>query len=86
MTNLHDYLAANPPQGFKPIPAVTQDGNAITWYWDDEPSYAESVHHDGTWVGTVHRAFSDKRVVGVTIHTESVAGWTSLLASMEPTP
>lgn len=76
---LRDYIRNNPPKGFKPIPVVSMQGEQIRWYWDDESSYAESVHHDGKWVGTIHRAMSDKRVVGVTMFVEAISGMSSLL-------
>jgi hypothetical protein len=62
-----------PPEG--ELRAVySEKGNMIKWYWDDEPSYAEQVVVAGTWVGTLLRAISDKRVVGVKLHLESVVG------------
>lgn len=72
---LKEYLATHPPQGFKPVPCELPgkgSGNLIHWYWDDELSYSEPVHHGGAWVGSIHRAMSDKRVVGVTIHREAI--------------
>jgi hypothetical protein len=69
---LTDYLRQYKPGPFKPIPVATQNGQAIQWYWEDSPSYSESIHHDGVWIGSVHRANNDRRVVGVTIHCEAI--------------
>lgn len=67
---------------FKPVPHVNLDGQQITWFWSDEPCVTESIHHDGKWVGSVHRSVETKQIVGVNVHCEAIAGLGSLLAAM----
>ena len=72
MDDLLDYLSNCNPGPFAPVPVAIQDGKSIQWYWENVPCYSESIHHDGKWVGSVHRANNDRRVVGVTIHDEAI--------------
>lgn len=70
--DLREYIRNNPPKGFKPIPYQSDIGNFIHWFWKNEDHYAESVHHDGKWIGSVYRSFKTNEVVGVKINLESV--------------
>lgn len=75
MKTLREYLAEHPPPGeFRPVPHLNVDGAMIQWYWEDVPCHSESVLCDGKWVGTLHRANDDNRVVGVDVHVEEVRG------------
>lgn len=73
MSDLTTYLRSHPPKGFKPVPRLNPDGQLIEWWWEDVSAVSESIHHDGKWVGTVHKA-ADGRVVGISVHMEAVAG------------
>lgn len=86
MSELLEYLNSHPPKGFKPIPRINRDGNLIEWFWEDTFAVSESVHHNGKWVGTVHRAQDDGRVVGVSVHLEAVIGLKYMGAGCWNTP
>ncbi len=66
----------------KPIPFVNLEGKLIEWWWEDTVAVSESIHHDGKWIGSIHREAGSKRIVGVTIHVEAISGMTSLVAAM----
>jgi hypothetical protein len=57
---------------FKAVAMYNRHGNMIEWYWDDEPAYEDPINEGKKWTGSLLRAFSDKRVVGVKIHLEEV--------------
>lgn len=73
--SLEQMLAARPPGGFKAVAVYSEKGNMVKWHWDEEPAYEEPVAEGGVWVGSLLRAFSDKRVVGIKLHLESVVGF-----------
>lgn len=70
--DLREYIRSHPPKRFAPIPIKSESGNFIIWYWKIEDCYAESVHHDGKWIGSVYRSMKTNEVVGVNIHLEAV--------------
>lgn len=81
--DLNDYLKEHPCRGFRPMPVLIQGGRALMWYWEDVPHYSEPIHCDDRWVGSVHRANSDRRAVGVTIHAEALRGLDRLQLELE---
>ncbi len=73
MNELAQWMRDHPHKGFKPMPILNKLGNCIEWYWKDEQAYAESVHVDGVWIGSLLRSMETKEVVGVKIFLESTS-------------
>lgn len=69
---LTEYLRKRKPGPFKPLPLKNEEGNQIEWYWKNEDCYAEPIHVDGIWVGTLLKSFKTHEVVGVKIFLEAV--------------
>lgn len=71
MNELLEYLKSRKPGPFVPQPFLNKAGRLVEWYWKNDPSYAESVHANGAWVGTVERSIDSGEVTGVKIHLEA---------------
>jgi hypothetical protein len=71
---LLQYLRDHPPKpgAFKPLPYWNKRGDQIEWYWSDVPAYAESVHHEGVWIGSLMRSMATKEIVGVKLFIEAI--------------
>ena len=41
--NLDEYLATHQPKGFRPVPHYSSQGDFVTYYFRNDPCYAERV-------------------------------------------
>lgn len=60
---LKEYLVEHPPKGFHPTPHYFGQGDFVTYYFRNEPCYAERVDD----LLTVYLAFETKELVGCKI-------------------
>ena len=61
--DLMEYLKTHPPQGFRPIPHYFPQGDFVTYYFRNDPSFAERVDD----LLTVFLTFDTKELVGCKI-------------------
>jgi hypothetical protein len=61
--DLMEYLKTHPPLGFRPVPHYFPQGDFVTYYFRNEPSYAERVDD----LLTVYLTFDTKELVGCKI-------------------
>jgi hypothetical protein len=58
--NLDEYLDSHPPKGFRAIPHYFAQGDFVTYYFRNDPCYAERVDD----LLTVFLTFDTKELVG----------------------
>ncbi len=63
MEALIDYLKTNKPKGFAPRPFYSVEGDSLTFYFKDEPSYRERVDD----FLTVYKSIATEKLVGCQI-------------------
>src|ERR1022692_4092970 len=72
--DLTEYLKTHPSQGFKPVPQYFPQGDFVTYYFRNDPCYAQRVDD----LLTVFLAFDTHEVVGCKIkgikHITQTAG------------
>lgn len=61
--DLDDYLATHRPKGFRPVPHYFAQGDFVTYYFRNDPCYAEPVDD----LLTVFLTFDTKELVGCKI-------------------
>lgn len=61
--NLDEYLATHQPKGFRPVPHYSSQGDFVTYYFRNDPCYAERVDD----LLTVFVTFDTKELVGCKI-------------------
>jgi hypothetical protein len=61
--NLTEYLATNKPEGFRPVPHYFPQGDFVTYYFRNDPCYAQRLDD----VITVFLAFGSDELVGCKI-------------------
>lgn len=61
--NLKEYLENHHPQGFRPVPHYIPEGDFVTYYFRNDPSFAQRVDD----LLTVYLAFDSKELVGCKI-------------------
>ena len=61
--DLIEYLKTHPAQGFRPVPHYFPEGDFVTYYFRNDPSYAQRVDD----LLTVFLAFDTKELVGCKI-------------------
>jgi hypothetical protein len=61
--SLTEYLAKNKPQGFRPVPHYFPQGDFVTYYFRNDPCYAQRLDD----VVTVFLAFGTDELVGCKI-------------------
>src|SRR3977135_1506577 len=62
-TNLDEYLESLRPKGFRPVPHYFAQGDFVTYYFRNDPCYAERVDD----LLTVFVTFDTKELVGCKI-------------------
>lgn len=61
--DLMEYLKTHPPEGFKPVPHYFPQGDFVTYYFRNDPCFAQRVDD----LLTVYLAFETKELVGCKI-------------------
>ena len=63
MEDMIEHLKSNKPKGFTPKPFYSVDGDSLTFYFKDEPTYRERVDD----FLTVYLSISSNKLVGCQI-------------------
>jgi hypothetical protein len=63
MVSIEEFIRSNPPEKFQPKPYYSKNGDALTFYFKDVPSYGDRIDS----ILTIYRSVENDEMVGCQI-------------------